>query len=65
MNISLSLSLLTEKFINRTYYGNKFIDNIRFIGECDSYRKRKGNIEKCRLSIPDYNESALKDYTIF
>jgi hypothetical protein len=41
MNISLSLSLLTEKFINRTYYGNKFIDNIRFIGECDSYRKRK------------------------
>ena len=44
MNISLSLSLLTEKFINRTYYGNKFIDNIRFIGECDPYRKRKGNI---------------------
>ena len=46
MNISFSLSLLTEKFINRIYNGNKFIDNIRFIGECNPYRKRKrkGNI---------------------
>jgi hypothetical protein len=46
INISLSLSLLTEKFINRIYNGNKYIDNIRFIGECNPYRKRKrkGNI---------------------
>ena len=46
MNISLFLSILTEKFINRTYNDNKFIDNIRFIGEYNPYRKRKrkGNI---------------------
>lgn len=64
MNTSLSLSLLTEKFIN-IYNGNIFIDNIRFIGVFNPFRKRKrkGKKEICRLSIPDDNESVLKDNT--
>ena len=59
MNTCLSLSLLTEIFINRTYNGKKFNDNIRLIGACNPYRKRKGNKEKCGLSRPDDNESEL------
>ena len=51
MNTCLSLSLLTEIFINRTYNGKSFSDNIRLIGVCDPYRKRKGNKEKCGLSF--------------
>ena len=59
MNTCLSLSLLTEIFINRTYNGKKFSDNIRLIGACNPYRKRKGNKEKCGLSRPDDNENEL------
>jgi len=59
MNTCLSLSLLTEIFINRTYNGKKFNDNIRLIEACNFYRKRKGNKEKCGLSRPDDNESEL------
>ena len=59
MNTCLSLSLLTEIFINRTYNGKKFSDNIRLIGACNPYRKRKGNKEKCGLSRSDDNENEL------
>ena len=59
MNTCLSLSLLTEIFINRTYNGNKFSDNIRLIGACNPYRKRKGNKEKFGLSISDDNDNEL------
>ena len=54
MNTCLSLSLLTEIFINRTYNGEKIRENIRLIGVCNPYRKRRHNSEKCGLSI-DYD----------
>jgi hypothetical protein len=47
INTCLSMSLLTEIFINRTYNGNKLYDNIRLIGACNPYRKRKKDKEKC------------------
>ena len=57
MNTCLSLSLLTEIFINRTYNGKSLCDNIRLIGSCNPYRRRKINIKKCRLtSISDDND---------
>ena len=59
INTCLSMSLLTEIFINRTYNGNKLCDNIRLIGACNPYRKRKGEKEKCGLSKSDDNENEL------
>ena len=59
MNTCLSLSLLTEIFINRTYNGNSFSDNIRLIGACNPYRKRKEKKEKYGLSISDDNDNEL------
>ena len=53
INTCKSLSLLTEIFINRTYFGKEISDNIRLIGACNPYRKRKGDKEKCGLSFPD------------
>ena len=41
LNTCLSMSLLTEIFINRTYNGKKLCDNIRLIGACNPYRKKK------------------------
>ena len=61
MNTCLSLSLLTEIFINRTYNGKRVSDNIRLIGACNPYRRRNRNINinKCRLtSISDDNENS-------
>ena len=59
INTCKSLSLLTEIFINRTYYGKKISDNIRLIGACNPYRKRKGDKEKCGLSFPDDKDNDL------
>ena len=59
LNTCLSLSLLTEIFINRTYQGKNISDNIRLIGACNPYRKRKGNKEKYGLSMSDDNENEL------
>ena len=59
MNTCLSLSLLTEIFINRNCNGKKINDKIRLIGACNPYRKRKGNKEKCGLSISDDNDNEL------
>ena len=59
INTCPSLSLITEIFINRTYYGNPISDNIRLIGACNPYRKRKGNKEKCGLSFSDDNDDEL------
>ena len=59
MNTCLSMSLLTEIFINRTYNGNKIRDNIRLIGACNPYRKRKGNKEKCGISLKEDDEEEL------
>ena len=59
INTCLSLSLITEIFINRTYGGKKISDNIRLIGACNPYRKRKGNKEKCGLTLSDDNDNEL------
>ena len=53
------MSLLTEIFINREYNGKKLCDNIRLIGACNPYRKRKGGKEKCGLSMSEDNENEL------
>ena len=59
INTCLSLSLLTEIFINRTFYGNPINDNIRLIGACNPYRKRKKETEKCGLSLSDDIDNEL------
>jgi len=59
MNTCLSLSLLTEIFINKTYNENKLSDNIRLIGTCNPYRRRKGNKEKCGINISKNNDKEL------
>ena len=59
INTCLSLSLITEIFINRTYNGNKISDNIRLIGACNPYRKISKNKEKCGLSLSEDNENEL------
>ena len=59
INTCLSLSLLTEIFINRTYNGEKLSENIRLIGACHPYRKRKSTTEKYGLSREDDNENEL------
>jgi hypothetical protein len=41
INTCLSFTLLTEIFINRTFNGEKLEDNIRLIGACNPYRKKK------------------------
>ena len=59
INTCLSLSLLTEIFINRTFNGEKLEDNIRLIGACNPYRKRKLTAEKCGLTREDDKEDDL------
>lgn len=59
INTCWSLSLITEIFINSSYEGKKISDNIRLIGTCNSYRKRKGNKEKCGLSLSKDNDDEL------
>ena len=59
INTCLSLSLITEIFINRTYEGKKISDNIRLIGACNPYKRRKVNKEKCGLSLSDDNDDEL------
>ena len=56
INTCLSLPLLTEIFINRSYNGKKINDNIRLIGTCNPFRKRKGNEEKYGLNLSNENE---------
>ena len=59
LNTCLSLSLLTEIFIHRTYNGNNVSDNIRLIGACNPLRRRKGEKEKYGLSMSDDNDNEL------
>ena len=59
INTCLSLALLTEIFINRTFNGDKLEDNIRLIGACNPYRRRKLTAEKCGLSREDDIEDDL------
>ena len=59
INTCQSFSLLTEIFINRTYNGKKMSENIRLIGACNPYRKRKNSTEKCGLSRDGDKENEL------
>jgi len=59
INTCQSFSLLTEIFINRTYNGKKMSENIRLIGACNPYRKRKISTEKCGLSRDGDKENEL------
>ena len=59
INTCLSLSLLTEIFINRSYNGNSLHDNIRLIGACNPYIKRNENSEKYGLSMSDDKDNDL------
>ena len=59
INTCQSFSLLTEIFINRTFNGEKLSDNIRLIGACNPYRRRKYATEKCGLSRDDDKENDL------
>jgi len=59
INTCLSLSLLTEIFINRTFNGDKLEDNIRLIGACNPYRKKKELIERCGLTREDDEDDQL------
>jgi len=59
INTCLSLSLLTEIFINREFNGEKLEKNIRLIGACNPYRKRKEFIERCGLTREDDEDDQL------
>ena len=59
INTCLSLSLLTEIFINRTFNGKILEDNIRLIGACNPYRKRKPLTERCGLTREDDEDDQL------
>ena len=59
INTCLSLSLLTEIFINRTFNGIKLEDNIRLIGACNPYRKKKELIERCGLAKEDDEDDII------
>ena len=59
INTCLSFSLLTEIFINKTFNGEKLEDNIRLIGACNPYRKRKELIERCGLTREDDEDDQL------
>ena len=55
INTCQCFSLLNEIFINRSFNGEKLNDNIRLIGSCNPYRKRK--VEKYGLSRDHDNDS--------
>ena len=59
INTCLSLSLLTEIFINRTFNGEKLENNIRLIGACNPYRRRELTSEKCGLTREDDKDDDL------
>ena len=60
INTCLSLSLLTEIFRNRTFKGKKIEDNIRLMGACNPYRKRKEDAEICGLIREDDEDDQSK-----
>ncbi len=59
INICLSFSLFTEIFINRTFNGEKLEENIRLIGACNPYRRRKKLLEICGLTREDDKKDEL------
>ena len=59
INTCQSFSLLTEIFINKTFNGEEISENIRLIGACNPYRKRKALTVKYGLSRDDENGNEL------
>jgi hypothetical protein len=59
INTCLSLSLLTEIFVNKTFNGKKLNDKIRLIGACNPYRRRKQGIERCGYGRENEKETEL------
>ena len=59
INTCSSPSLLTEIFINRTFNLEKLEDNIRLIGACIPFRKRKELIERYGLTRENYEDEQL------
>jgi hypothetical protein len=59
INTCLSLSLLTEIFVNKTFNGEKICDNIRLIGACNPYRRRKQGMERCGYGRENENDKEL------
>ena len=59
INTCLSLLLLTEIFINRSFNGEKLQDNIRLIGTYYPYKKVKELIEECSLTREDDEDDQL------
>ena len=59
INTCLSLSILIEISINRTYNGENLSENIGLIGACNPYRKRIADTEKSGLNRGDDNENEL------
>ena len=65
MNACLLLSFLTEIIINRTFNGERLEDNIRLIGACNPYRRRKLAAEICSLTREDDKEDDKKDELVY
>jgi len=59
LNTCDSLSLITEIFINRTYGRKELAKNIRLIGACNPYRKKKENKNICGLVHKTDNENEV------
>ena len=64
MNTCLSLSILTEIFINRSYNGEKFSENIRLIGACYPYREKKKDKDIYELDKKDNNNDNILAYLV-
>ena len=58
LNTCDSLSLITEIFINRSYKGIKLENNIRLIGACNPYKKKKKGVKTCGLTYQN-NDNEL------
>ena len=59
LNTCDSLSLITEIFINRTYGRKELAKNIRLIGACNPYRKKKENKNICGLTYQNDNDNEV------
>ena len=59
INTCLSFSLLTEILSNKTFYGEKINDNIKLIGACNPYIKKKEGIERNGFRIENKNNKQL------
>ncbi len=60
LNTCDSLSLITEIFINRTYGRKELEKNIRLIGACNPYRKKRENKNICGLTYKNDDDNEVK-----